>query len=1134
MTTASVLTEGVRMRPPWRFGHPMPAWVGATFAALVLAVVATSFLSHRNLEQRSANAALTDHAIRTLNDLELVHGLLKDAETAERGYLLTGEDRYLEPYNEARAVLPTELVNLRQSMATAPQASRVALLETLIDEKMADLGRTIDLRRSGKVDEAVAIVRTDRGKATMDAVHDLVGQMEDEERRSLQNSRSDAAVGTLKQLNLIGATLLLLLISLSAYASARAFRDREIQSWIRAGHSMLGTRLQGAQRLDELGDRTISFLGEYLEARVGSVLAAESDGRFTRCGAYALPRGGDTNGSNGVAHGLVGQAAKDNRVLYLSDIPDDYLPVTSSLGSSKPRRVLLAPAAAEGKTNAVIELGFFREVGAPERELLERVGESVGLAFRAAKDRDRQASLLEETQRQAEELQVQQEELKSANEELEEQTERLKASQTELEETNAQLEEQTQTLESQKEALLATQRLLQQRTAEIERGSRYKSEFLANMSHELRTPLNSSLLLAKLLIDNRKGNLTPDQIKYAQSIYGAGNDLLALINDILDLAKIESGSVDLSIQPVMVARLFEKLRSRFEPLAADRKLELRMTIEPGCPETIESDPQRLQQVLVNLLSNAVKFTENGSVTLSAALIEPHRLAFSVQDTGIGIPAEQHEVIFEAFRQADGTTNRRHGGTGLGLSICRELVALLGGTIRVRSAPGEGSTFTVVTPLRSPSTKASRASNGRREPAALAAPAAQRVSDAPRPLVDDDRASVERGARVVLIVEDDPVFAEILRDLGRDLKFQCIVARDAAEGLSLAHRYRPVAVVLDVGLPDQSGLAVLELLKRDPSMRHVPIHVVSAHDYQKVARELGAVGYVLKPVKREQLVAAFRVLEDRLARKVKTVLVIEDDPVQRDAINQLLRADDVQVLAVRTAEEGLAHLRSATFDCCVLDLMLPGVSGFDLLERMSKDDASSFPPIIVYTARMLTADEEQRLRRSSSSIIIKGARSPERLLEEATLFLHQVESELSPERQRMLRVARDRERIFEGRRVLLVEDDVRNIFALSHVLEPRGLAVEIARNGKEALARMAETPAIDLVLMDTMMPEMDGLTATRAIRADGPCASVPIIALTAKAMPDDRQASLEAGASDYIAKPIDVEKLLSLLRVWMPK
>jgi CheY-like chemotaxis protein/signal transduction histidine kinase len=940
-------------------------------------------------------------------------------------------------------------------------------------------------------------------------------------------SRELAEVGSLNRGIGVGALLLLGLMGRQFVVYRARVRTRD---WVRAGQNELARRMRGEHPLAELGKRILSFLGEYLDAQVGAMYAANTAGAFAACAGFARGRDVDTRGQVFAAgEGLVGQAAADKRVMVIDDIPEGYVEVRSGLGAAPPRSLILVPTHAEGVVNGVFEFGFFSPPAAAARELLDSVAETIGFALRSATYRERQAELLEESQRQGEALHAQQEELRSANEELEEQTERLKTSQEQLEETNAQLEEQTQTLESQKDAILAAQRLLQQKATDVDRASRYKSEFLANMSHELRTPLNSSLILAKLLMDNKEGNLSAEQTRYAQSIYAAGNDLLTLINDILDLAKIEAGKVELSVETVRLARIVDNLRRRFEPVAAERKLELRFTVDPGCPETIESDPHRLQQILTNLLANALKFTERGSVKLQVAARNGQRIAVTVEDTGIGIPAEQHEVIFEAFRQADGTTIRKYGGTGLGLSICRELVALLGGEIHLRSAPGQGSTFTVVLPLRTESIEVRPREQRKAQPATP-----RDGASTAKPMVVDDRDDIADPRRVVLIVDDDPVFAEILRDLGRELGFQCVIARDGGEGLALARQYHPVAVLLDIGLPDQSGLTVLELLKRDPSTRHVPIHIASVHDYEKVARELGAVGYALKPVKREQLVAAFRLLEERLSRKMKRVLVIEDDAVQRDAIVDLLKVDDVEVVATATAEEGLAQLRASTFDCCVLDLRLPDLDGFGVLERMANDDQSSFPPVIVYTALPLSRDEEQRLRRSSSSVIVKGARSPERLLEEVTLFLHQVESDLPPERQRMLRLARDRESIFEGCRVLLVEDDVRNLFALTRVLEPKGVAVEVARNGKEALARLADGPNLDLVLMDIMMPEMDGLTAMRAIRRDDRWRTLPIIALTAKAMPDDRKACLDAGANDYIAKPVEVDKLLSLLRVWMPR
>jgi len=900
------------------------------------------------------------------------------------------------------------------------------------------------------------------------------------------------------------------------------------EEWIKKGKSALNQAFPGEMSSFELGEIVLTQLARYVDASVGSIWFDDGSGILVRTGAWAsghLP-GADTLRRG---EGIVGQVASEGRAIVARNVPDGYLDVRSGVGAAPPRSLVVAPVSSGGTVQGVVELGFFGRPPAALIDLLERSSEVVGAAVVSARFRQRQAELLEETRRQAEELAEQRNELRVANEELEEQSRALLATQERLESEHAELEETNARLEDRTERLIQTQGLIQQKAAELERASGYKSEFLANMSHELRTPLNSALILAKLLAENRSGNLTAEEVAYATNIYAAGNDLLTLINDILDLSKIESGKTELSIRPTSVPELFAALQARFGPLATQKDLSLSIQIAENCPGVIESDPTRLQQILNNLLSNAIKFTEAGSVRLEARRSGASRIEFVVEDSGIGISSDQHQVIFEAFRQADGTTNRRFGGTGLGLSISRELASLLGGDIRLESAPQEGSRFIVTLPIRSAATSSSSGTLGpATSPIVLA-----RVPRKARSGVDDDRAEIDSTSRTVLAIEDDPIFAGILRDLAHEMGFRCLLAGDGEEGLALAREYAPLAILLDIGLPDQSGLTVLELLKRSPETRHIPIHVVSVHDYQRVALEMGAIGYALKPVKREELEGAFRKLEAHLQRSARSVLVVEDDPVQRDAIARLLGGSGVEITPVGTAQEAFEKLRSATFDCMVLDLMLPGTSGFDLLSRMG-DDGAAFPPVIVYTARALGPDEELRLRQHAKSIIVKGARSPERLLEEVTLFLHQVEADLPPEKRRMLRVARSREAIFEGRTILVVEDDVRNVYALTSALEPKGANIRIARNGREAIERLREGPPVDLVLMDVMMPEMDGLEATKAIRAIPAFSDLPIIALTAKAMPDDRQECLAAGASDYLAKPIDVDKLLSMVRVWMPR
>ncbi|HEX4422824.1 MAG TPA: response regulator, partial [Kofleriaceae bacterium] len=879
-----------------------------------------------------------------------------------------------------------------------------------------------------------------------------------------------------------------------------------------------------------------------------------------RIASYAMARTGEPGAVISPGEGLTGQAVKHDRTTHLRALPEGYLAVSSTIGRTTPREVVIVPAWLDGAVQAVTELGFLHALDPTELALLDRVSESIAQAIRAARDRNQLEQLLEEVQRQAEELQTQQEELRVSNEELEQQTRALQVSQaqlenqqSELEQINAQLEGSTQSLERQRDELARA-------SAELMRSNEVKSQFLANMSHELRTPLNSSLILAKLLSDNREGNLNAEQIRFAQTIYSAGNDLLTLINDILDLSKIDAGMLDVRPEQLPISRIADELNRTFQPLAAQKGLDFQIRTA-AAPELIESDPTRVLQILKNLISNALKFTEQGGVALEISAASGD-VVFEVRDTGIGIAPDQHELIFEPFRQADGASNRKFGGTGLGLSISRDLARLLGGRLRVDSASGRGSTFTLTLPgrLAAPVTRplpAATPAPTRELPAQTAVrgdrleshdrpdrpdrhdrtdrPLAIRPAPvvAPAPFADD-RDRTEPPGRILLVIEDDTAFARVLYDLAHELEFAGIVATTAADGLALARQHLPSAIVLDIGLPDRSGLAVLDSLKRDPTTRHIPVHVVSASDYTRAALELGAAGYALKPVERERLVEAIKHLESKFTQKLRRVLIVEDDPVLRDSTARLLGGDDVETVTAGTTAEALGRLRTTTFDCMVLDLALPDRSGLELLEEMARGEQYGFPPVIVYTGRSLSSDQVHELERFSQSIIIKGARSPERLLDEVTLFLHQVESKLPPERQRMLREARSREAVFEGRRILIVEDDVRNIFALTSVLEPRGAVVEIARNGREALDHLRAKPGIDLVLMDIMMPEMDGLEATRQLRADPRFAKLPIIALTAKAMIDDRDKCLAAGANDYIAKPLDVDKLLSLARVWIRK
>ncbi|WP_329764143.1 response regulator [Stenotrophomonas geniculata] len=935
-----------------------------------------------------------------------------------------------------------------------------------------------------------------------------------------------------------------LMIALIVSRAIQARREAMRALWLQEAENAVAMSLRGDLGPEQIAEAAATSLGAQLRADVAAVYRLEG-GRLQLTGGLALPSG--MPASLALQEGVAGQVARDERIRHLHGGDDSVLELQTSLGRLPVRERILAPISSDGAVVGIVELGRTR-AGEQDRldvELLERCAETIGMALRASLLRAQLVVLLEESQRQGEELQAQQEELRVANEELEEQSRSLLQSQShleeqqaELEQSNVQLEERTHELEAQKQALLVAQSQLVRNSNELAATSRYKSEFLANMSHELRTPLNSSLILAKLLADNKDGTLTEEQVKYARAILSSNNDLLALINDILDLSRIEAGHVELADEVVVTDSVLQRLRETFEPMARQKGLALQIEADALAPSQLVVDSQRLQQILKNLLANAVKFTEHGKVSLHVRAGGQGRIRFEVCDSGIGIAREQLQVIFEAFRQADGSTRRRYGGTGLGLSISRDLAERMGGSIQVDSEPGRGSCFILELPLQG--APASNATDNSVAPVAAPAMAAVPAMPVPAaaavaptttvPSVADDRGRRQRAGRLILAVEDDATFAEALVALAHELDFDCVVAGTAEEALTLASELRPNGILLDIGLPDVSGLSVLERLKRNPDTRHIPVHVVSAMDRSQVARELGAIGFAIKPTTRERLVSAIEQLEQTSQRDVRRLLIVEDDSELRHNLELLLGRDQLQIVAVGTLAGALEQLSTVTFDCMVMDLSLPDGSGYDLLEHMAGNDDVGFPPVIVYTGRALNREEEQRLRRYSKSIIIKGARSPERLLDEVTLFLHSVEASLPTDQQRLLREARRRDTVLDGRTVLLAEDDVRNIFALSSVLEPLGVTLEIARNGQEAVDRLAERD-VDLVLMDIMMPEKDGLAAMREIRAQRHLQDLPIIALTAKAMPDDRERCLQAGANDYIAKPIDVDKLVSLCRVW---
>jgi HAMP domain-containing protein/signal transduction histidine kinase/DNA-binding response OmpR family regulator len=1021
-------------------------------------------------------------------------------------------------------------------------------------------------------------------------------------------------------------------------------RNQE-QDWLKTNLAKFSRMMQGQKDLESVSRLIMSELTPLVSAHHGAFFIADSEDEamtLRLIASYAYRARKHVANRFQIGEGLVGQSALEKTPILLQNVPDDYIQITSGLGEAPPRNIIVFPVLFEGEVKGVVELASFLPFSAIHQTFLDQLADTIGVVLNMIQANMRTEELLEQSQKltqelqmQSKELQTQQDELKRSNTELEAQArtlrqseELLKEQQEELQQVNEELEEKASLLaeqnakvEQKNREVEAARQALEEKASQLALSSKYKSEFLANMSHELRTPLNSLLILARLLTDNKDGNLTAKQVEFAQTILSSGTDLLNLINDILDLSKVEAGKMEVNATEVGMEDVREFVERTFRPIAEQKGLGFTIDIHRDAPDPIFTDGQRLQQVLKNLLANAFKFTEKGEVTLTIRRADKGRrfasraldeadavIALAVADTGIGIAPEKQQLIFEAFQQADGTTSRKYGGTGLGLSISREIARLLGGEIRVESEPGKGSTFTLFLPQRFvdpeprretiparpgarrdpwagserrrgvrvvtdgdagsfPSPSAPRAESlggtatamssapplaadlsaaavggggaGVMEapPAAAldAARPAVAVADLPRPIgFDDDRDVIEPGDRVVLIIENDANFAKILLDMARDKGFRGLVGLEGEAGLELAHAFEPDAITLDIDMPGMDGWEVLDRLKHHPDTRHIPVHIITGINGRTEGLKAGAIAYVEKPATKEALDDAFARISQFIDQQVKRLLVVEDDETQRRSMVDLIAHEDVEITAVGSAEEALRELAERRYDCMVLDLGLTEVSGFELLERVKADPALRDLPIIVYTGKDLSSQEETQLRRYAEAIIIKDVKSPERLLDETALFLHRVESRLPEQKRRMLERLHTADATFAGKHVLIVDDDVRNIFSLTSVLEDHGMRVSFAENGRDAVRVLQEKKDVDLVLMDIMMPEMDGYETTRAVRELPELRSLPIIALTAKAMKGDREKTIAAGASDYITKPVDTDQLLSLMRVWLYK
>ncbi|WP_217593394.1 response regulator [Cohnella sp. GbtcB17] len=1027
--------------------------------------------------------------------------------------------------------------------------------------------------------------------------------------------------------------------------------DAENEIWVNANVSEMAILLQGSVQVQEASRIFMSKLAGALGASCGALYVKRGEALHFAAG-YAYDDARQERKPIPLGVGLVGQAALDKKPVVMRDLPADYIKISSGLGETPPSYLTLVPILYENETVGIVELASLHAFSPRERQLIDRVSANMGILFNTLADIARIDELLRHTQKQKEELEAQTEELQSQTEELAAQTEELRTQTEELDAQARQIGEANETLRTevlltarqkeeiaaqaeslarQKEeiaqqadsladqaeelrvqadelrvsneqlktemALTARQKdEIQQQAEEIFMAAQYKSEFLANVSLELRTPLNSLLILSQILAENRTGNLQPKQLEYVHTIFSAGRDLLRLIDEILDLAKLEAGKMTAVFETVQVQDVVDHAYRTFDQVARGKGVELRIRLDPRLPASLRTDGHRLQQILANLLSNAFKFTDKGEVSLTVRRSDSHPdgIFFEVKDTGIGIPKEKLDGIFEAFQQADGTTSRKYGGTGLGLSICRQLASLLGGRIEVSSEPGKGSIFTL---LLSETAETDNSVREQEQPFGLAAPKAPSVQAAPagsspeadsapakestreptpsmpspkadsgaykappRPgadfaefyesfvpdisisnpkllqqaVMDDDRSDLQPGDTTLLIIEEEESFAAILLELARKRGFKAIVSLQGDQGLALAHAYKPDAIVVDADLPVLNGWAIISRLKSRPELRHIPVHIVSTADDSKQGLSMGALDFWKKPTDRSELEAAFLRIESYIRRPVKNLLIVEDNDALRASLVAFIAHPDVSVTAAASGKEALDQLNAQHFDCMVLDLGLADISGFELLEQVKTNRKLQTLPVIIYTGRDLSKEEEERLRHYAESIVLKNVQSMERLYDETALYLHRRHADLPPDKQLLIEKLHNPEAAFEGKQILLVDDDMRNIYALSSVLEGYNMEISFAQNGKEALQHLSVHPGVDLVFMDIMMPEMDGYETMRRIRQMPQYENLVIIALTARAMEGDRVKCLRAGASDYIAKPINTTQLVTLLKAWLIK
>ena len=1144
--------------------------LGLYLFAMVSLVISNIFIWNNFNSSGEYLNRLADN-VSTIASINGLVSTVKEAESGVRGFVITGNKSYLAPFTNAKISLENDFKELNKKLNESSQKRRISELAKIVKRRLARLDEIIELYRKRGQEAVEDMMVEGTGLQDMSMIREISGEI-----RAFAYEQNDwlndaASAGTKKAIIsfVVSSAIITGLFIFVFIATYRMLSQQVARSRIMSDQAELSERVaEEFESLEDICGHIIGFLAPKMDALLGSFYISDHtaiEGPSKNSGLKLVGTFGAQRDSFpaklALGEGILGEGVKTNQIQVLNKLPEDYPKMSSSIGESRPHSALIAPLYYEGEPLGVLEFGSFHDFTKEKLDYLEAIRESIAVSLSSALARNEVKVALQETKRFASQLQEQREELRTANEELEEKTEavsaskeRLQTQQEELRVINEELEEQTERLEVQKEQLESSNlRLKKAReesftfAEEAKRANRYKSEFLANMSHELRTPLNSLLILSDLLRNNKDGNLSEQEVEYASTINRSGNDLLDLINDILDLSKVEAGKMSLELGSFALKEVESELEQMFAPLAKNNGIDF-ITDNPVPDISIEGDKKRLMQICKNFLSNAMKFTENGSVKLSFKKLSTQEVegsplkdkrdvvAISVEDTGIGIPKEKQEQVFQAFQQIDGSLSRKFSGTGLGLTISKQMAELIEGDISLESEEGRGSKFTLYIPLAIDKEAGEFSLPKAASKEFLSKSSSETSGQNKEETFDLEslKSFSKKDGKTVLIVEDDLDFARILLQKAQEFGFDPIHAPTAKKAFELMKESRPVGVLLDVELPDESGLTILRKLKSDPRTRSIPIHMISSHNFSPMALNEGAVGYFEKPINEEQMNEVFKRIETVIAKEVKKVLVVEDDDVQRNSVCALLSARaSVNCEVAATGEEALEKLEDEEIDCVILDLNLPDMSGAQLLERLEKSDRS-YPPVVVYTGKELGRREEEKIRRFSDSIIVKGARSPERLLDEVGLFLHEVYDESASKEDHTAKEFVESAKRLNEKKILIVDDDMRNVFSLTAALEQQGAEIAVARNGQEALDKLQEDPDQDAVLMDIMMPVMDGLEAISKIRGDLEMGDLPIIALTAKAMKNDREECLSAGANDYMSKPVDIDKLIGLLKVWLPR